>query len=81
VIQKEQASQKQMKTRALNVCRSRPLLEYAEDSEEDETPVRTGEIEYEQEDRLFMTRILPEPTAEELRAASMTSQKLAEGAH
>jgi len=28
-----------------------------------------------------MTRILLEPTAEELRAASMTSQKLAEGAH
>jgi len=27
-----------------------------------------------------MTRILPEPTAEDLRAASTTSQKLAEGA-
>ena len=27
-----------------------------------------------------MTRVLPKPTAEELRAASMTSQKLAEGA-
>jgi len=58
-----------METRALNVCWSGPLLEHAEDSEEDETPVRTGEIEYEQGDRLFMTRVLPEPTAEELRAA------------
>jgi len=69
-----------METRALNVCRSRPLPEHAEDSAEDETPVRTGEIEYEQGDRLFMTRVLPEPTAEELRATSTTSQKLAEGA-
>jgi len=69
-----------METRALNVCQSGPLPEHVEDSEEDETPVRTGEIEYEQGDRLFMTRVLPKPTAEELRAASTTSQKLAEGA-
>jgi len=69
-----------METRALNVCRSGPLPEHAEDSEKDETPVRTGEIEYEQGDRLFMTRVLPKPTVEELRAASTISQKLAEGA-
>jgi len=69
-----------METRALNVCQSGPLPEHAEDSEEDETPVQTREAEYEQGDQLFMTRILPEPTAEELRATSMTSQKLAEGA-
>jgi len=50
VIRKEQASRKRMETRALNVCQSRPLLEHAEDSEEDETPVQTGEIEYEQGD-------------------------------
>jgi len=80
VIRKEQASRKRMETRALNVCWSGSLLEHAEDSEEDETPVRTGEIKYEQGDRLFMTRILPEPTAEELHATSTTSQKLAEGA-
>ena len=66
--------------KSTNVCRSGPLPEHAEDSEEDETPVRTGEIEYEQGDRLFMTRVLPKPTAEELRAASTTSQKLTEGA-
>jgi len=70
-----------METRALNVCRSGPLPEHVEDSEEDETLVQTGEIKYEQEDRLFITRILLEPTAEDLRAASTTSQKLAEGAH
>jgi len=69
-----------METRALNVCRSGPLPEHAEDSEEDETPIRTSEIEYEQGDRLFMTQVLLESTAEELRAASTTSQKLAEGA-
>jgi len=80
VIRKEQALQKQTETRALNVCWSGPLPEHAEDSEEDETPVQTGEIEYEQGDRLFMTRILLEPTAKDLRAASTTSQKLAEGA-
>jgi len=70
-----------METRALNVCRSGPLPEHVEDSEEDETPVRIGEIEYEQGDRLFMTRVLLKPTTKELRAASTTSQKLAEGAH
>jgi len=32
-------SQKRMETKALNVCRSGPPLEYVEDSEEDETPV------------------------------------------
>jgi len=80
VIRKEQASQKRIETRALNVCWSGPLPEHVEDSEGDETPVRTREAEYEQGDRLFMTRILSEPTAEDLRAASTTSQKLAEGA-
>jgi len=51
-----------------------------EDSEEDETPLRICEVEYEQGDRLFMTRILPEPAAEDLRATSTISQKLVEGA-
>jgi len=74
-------SQKRMETRALNVCQSRPSPEYAEDSEEDEAPIQTWEAEYEPGDRLFMTRILPDSTAEDLRAAFMTSQKLAEGAH
>jgi len=80
VIQKKQASWKRMETRALNVCWSGPCPEYAEDSEEDEAPVRTRAAEYEPGDRLFMTRILPDSTREDLRAASTTSQKLAEGA-
>jgi len=69
-----------MEVRAINVCRSGPLLEYVEDSEEDETPLRICGIEYEQGDRLFMMRILLEPTAEDLHATSTISQKLAEGA-
>jgi len=80
VIQKEQVLWKRMETRALNVCRSRPSPEYAEDSEEDKAPVWTREAEYEPGNRLFMTRILPDSTMEDLRAASTTSQKLAEGA-
>ena len=69
-----------METRALNICQSGPCLEYVEDSEEDEASVQTREAEYEPEDQLFMTRILLDSTTEDLRAASMTSQKLAEGA-
>ena len=80
MIQKEQASRKRIETRALNVCRSRPSLEYVEDLEENEAPVQTREAEYEPGDRLFMTRILPDSTAEDLRTTSITSQKLAEGA-
>jgi len=48
--------------------------------ERDENP-QSCKVEYETEDRLFMTRLLPEPTAEDLRATSTISQKLAEGAH
>jgi len=81
MIQKEQASWKKIKTRALNICQSGPLPEYAEDSEEDKTPFQTCEVEYEQENRLFMMRILLESTTEDLCATSTTSQKLAEGAH
>jgi len=80
VIRKEQASRKRIKTRALNVCWFRPSPEYVEDSEEDEAPVWTREAEYEPGDRLFMTRILLDSTMEDLRVASTTSQKLAEGA-
>ena len=69
-----------METRALNVCQSGPSPGYAEDSEEDEAPVRTREAEYKPGNRLFMTRILPDSTVEDLHAASMTSQKLAEEA-
>ena len=69
-----------MEARAVNICQSRPPPEYVEDLEEDKTLLRICEVEYEQGNRLFMTRILLEPAAEDLRATSMISQKLAEGA-
>jgi len=70
-----------METRALNICQSRPLPEYAEDSEEDEIFFWMYEVEYKQGDKLFVTRILLEPTMEDLYATFTTSQKLAEGAY
>jgi len=73
VIRKEQVSRKRMETRALNVCWSGSSLEYAKDSEEDEAPVWTREAEYKPGNQLFMTRILPDSTAEDLCAASTTS--------
>jgi len=71
---------KRIETRALNICWSGPCPEYIKDSEEDEAPVWTQEAKYEPGDQLFMTRILPDSTMEDLHAASTTSQKLAEGA-
>jgi len=69
-----------MEARAVNVCQAGPSPEYAEDLEGDENP-RSDEVEYEIGNRLFMTRLLPEPTTEDLRATSIISQKLVEGAH
>jgi len=80
-IRKERASRRKVEARAINVCQSGPPPEYAEDSEENETPLQICEVEYEQGDRLFMMRILPEPAAKDLRATSTISQKLVEGAH
>jgi len=79
VVQKEQASWKKMEARAVNVCQSRHSLEYAEDWEGDKNP-QSCEVEYEIGDRLFMTRLLLEPAAEDLHATSTISQKLAKRA-
>jgi len=81
VIRKEQALQRKMEARAINICQSRPPPEYVKDSEEDKTHLWICEVEYEQGDRLFMTRILLEPAAEDLCTTFTISQKLAEGAH
>jgi len=51
-----------------------------EDSEEDEILFQTCEVEYEQGDRLFIMRILPESATENLHVTFTISQKLAEGA-
>jgi len=81
VIRKEQALQRKMEAKAINVCQSGPPPEYVEDSEEDETHLWICEVEYEQGDRLFMTRILSEPAAKDFCTTFTISQKLAEGAH
>jgi len=80
VIQKEQASQRKVETRAVNICQSGPPPEYTEDSEEDKTPHQTHEVNYEQGDRLFVVRLLLESAAVDLCAVFMISQKLVEGA-
>jgi len=80
-IRKKRVSRRKVEARAVNICRSGPSPEYAEDSEEDKKSLQTGEVEYEQEDRLFVTRLLPESVAADLCATSTISQKLAEGAH
>jgi len=69
-----------MEARAINICRSRPLSEYAEDLEEDKTLLWIHEVEYEQGNKLFVTRILPESAVEDLCATSTISQKFAEEA-
>jgi len=66
-------SQKKIEARAVNICWSGPSPEYAEDSEEDETPLQICEVEYEQGDRLFVIRILSEPAVENLHATSTIS--------
>jgi len=72
---------KKVEARAINICQSGPSLEYAEDSEEDKTPLWIYKVEYEQGNRLFMTRILLESATEDLCATSTISQKLTEGVH
>jgi len=62
-----------MEARAVNICQSGPSLEYAEDLERDKTPLWICEVEYKVEDRLFIMRIFPEPTAEDLCVTSMIS--------
>jgi len=49
--------------------------------ERDETLLQICEVEYKTGDRLFMTRILSEPTAEDLCATFTISQKLTEEAY
>ena len=79
-IHKEQASRRKTEARAVNVCQSGSPPEYIEDSEEDENPLQTCEVEYEQGDKLFVTRLLLEPTAVDLHITSTISQKLVKGA-
>jgi len=52
--------------------------EYVKDSEEDETPLWTYEAKYKQGNKLFMTRIPPESTMEDLCTTSIVRGTLGE---
>jgi len=79
-LQKEQTRQKRTELRALRSCRDRPTPLLQEESESEEKPPQMHHSSWEPGDRLFLTRLLPEPDQAELRAAATTSQHLAEGA-
>ena len=55
-----------------------PLLQ--EESESEEEPLQTHHPSWELGDRLFLTRLLPEPDQVKLQATATTSQRLAEEA-
>jgi len=62
-----------MEAKAINICRSGSPPEYVKDLEENKIPLQICKVEYEPGDRLFITRILSEPAAEDLRATSTIS--------
>jgi len=82
-LRKEQTRQKRTELRALQSCRDGPtplLQEELELEELEETPPQPYAPDWEPEDRLFLTCLLPELTPTDLRATATTSQRLAEGA-
>jgi len=82
-LRKEQTRQKRTELRALRSCRDGPmplLQEELELEEPEETPPQPYAPDWEPGDRLFLMRLLPEPTQTDLRAMATTSERLAEGA-
>jgi len=79
-LQKEQTRQKRTELRALRSCHDGPTPLLQEESESEEEPPPIHHSSWEPGDRLFLTRLLPEPDQAELRATATTSQRLAEGA-
>ena len=77
---KEQTCQKRIKLQALQSCRNRPTPLLQEELEPEKEPLQTHHPSWELGDRLFLTYFLPEPNQVDLRATTMTSQHLAEGA-
>jgi len=53
---------------------------FQEELDLEETPPQMYHPSWEPRDRLFLTRLLPEPAQVDLRAMTTTSQYLAEGA-
>jgi len=79
-LRKEQTCQKRIELRALRSCRDGPTPLLQEESESEEEPPQTHHPSWEFGDRLFLTRLLPEPDQVDLRATTTMSQRLAEGA-
>jgi len=69
-----------MELQALQSCHDGPAPLLQEESESEEEPPQIHHPSWELGDRLFLTRLLPEPDQVELQAAATTSQHLAEEA-
>jgi len=79
-LRKEQTRQKRIELRALRSCCDGPTPLLQEESESEEESPQMHHPSWELGDRLFLTRLLPEPDQVDLRATATTSQRLAEGA-
>jgi len=79
-LRREQTRQKRIELRALRSCRDRPTPLLQEESESEEESLQTHYPSWELGDRLFLTRLLPEPDQVDLQATATTSQRLVEGA-
>jgi len=60
-LRKEQTRQKRTELRALQSCHDGPIPLLQEESESEEEPPQTHHLSWEPGDRLFLTRLLPEP--------------------
>jgi len=58
---KEQTRQKRIELRALRSCRDGPTPLLQEESESKEESLQAHHLSWELGDRLFLTRLLPEP--------------------
>jgi len=79
-LQKEQTRQMRIELRALRSCHNGPTPLFQEELDLKETPLQMYHPSWEPGDQLFLTRLLPELTQVDLRATTMTFQRLAEGA-
>ena len=79
-LQKEQTRQKRIELRALWSCCDRPTPLLQEKLEPEKEPPQMHYSSWELEDRLFLTRLLPEPDQVNLWATTTTSQRLVEEA-
>jgi len=79
-LRKAQTCQKRIKLQALRSCHDGPTPLLQEELEPEEEPPQTHHPSWELRDRLFLTRLLPEPDQVDLRATTTTSQHLVEGA-